>query len=85
MKKGRPLITAALLVCHRIGNLPFDNFLPLVVDLLAQLRGRFGNRRKIFHPLERTASVDHRAGVETLLARMDARIEGAAPFCGQKV
>src|SRR5437867_5863495 len=65
--------------------LTFDNLLPLFVDLLFQLRGRLGDRRKVLHPLERTAGVDHGAGVETLLARLDARIERAAPAAAQNL
>ena len=51
--------------------LPFDNLLPLVVDLLFQLRRRFGYRREVFHPLERPASIDNRARVEAFLAWLE--------------
>src|SRR5919106_2053264 len=82
-KKGRPFMTVALWAHPLKIRLAFDNLLPLVVDLLFQLGRRLGNRRKVLHPLERAAGVDHGAGVETLLARLDARVERAAPAAAE--
>src|SRR6266567_3211052 len=82
-KKGRPFFTTAPFDSRKDLSLSFNNFLPLVVDLFFQLRRRLGHRREVFHPLEWPAGVDHRPRVETLLARLDARIERAAPAAAE--
>src|SRR5437016_5433486 len=57
----------------------FQDPAPLLAGLSLIGRVRADGRRKLVLPLIRPAGIDEQPGVETLLCRVDRRIERAAP------